>query len=452
MKTDFNVYPEAPLTSLPAAGGRFTDPAFGADILRFTGEGDGQNCGTYYSYWPTFNADSTRLLARCDAGALLVDFDPAGFKVLGKREMPTIPGVGNPTFEGASWDGADADLLHITANASVYAYRPSTNAYTLRADAQGEMPGEYIKQPSWSRDGSRVAFSRKRYGENVEPGWAVFDVPVKRIVARGDGDIDEVTISQSGKFLLVKLAAQGAGVINALVVNLDTGAQVELIDDADASPGHGDAGMDSYVGYDNFGNRVTWVDLANPKAFKVLHQFDSWGYGFGHASMRAADESWALISFFGTTDQGLFRNEVVQLATDGSGRVRRLFHHRSAYRNYYDSPRANISLDGRFVAFTSNMGGTRTDLYVAKISETATPTPAPPPAPVPPVEPPQPPVVTPPPTPQPPVTPTPPPDKRKVAWPKQESKWEAIADAQAAEGYRFKRALTGDFAEFVKFK
>lgn len=44
------------------------------------------------------------------------------------------------------------------------------------------------------------------------------------------------------------------------------------------------------------------------------------------------------------------------------------------------------------------------------------------------------------------------PDKQKVAWPKQETKWEAIADEWAAKGYRFKRALTGDYAEFVRMK
>ncbi|HLL74667.1 MAG TPA: hypothetical protein VK421_05335, partial [Pyrinomonadaceae bacterium] len=63
------------------------------------------------------------------------------------------------------------------------------------------------------------------------------------------------------------------------------------------------------------------------------------------------------------------QGEVVQVATDGSGRVRRLLHHHSSFSSYYDSPRANVSRDGRFVAFTSNWGGAggRHDMFVARI-------------------------------------------------------------------------------------
>ena len=105
----------------------------------------------------------------------------------------------------------------------------------------------------------------------------------------------------------------------------------------------------------------------------------------------ADDEGWALVGLFGEAPAATpapFRKELIQVATDGSGRVRRLLHHRSVYRRYEDSPRANISRDGRFVFYTSNMGGTRTDLYVAKITPpdtapTLTPSPSPTPAPSP---------------------------------------------------------------------
>jgi hypothetical protein len=175
---------------------------------------------------------------------------------------------------------------------------------------------------------------------------------------------------------------------------------VPLVDDTDAAPGHGDAGADSYVGYDNFANRMTWRSLDAPRQYRVLIQFSSWGLGVGHTSMRAADDGWALQSFSGGADLTPFHNEVIQLATDGSGRVRRLFHHRSVERSYYDTPRPNISVDGRFVAFTSNWGGqARTDLFVAKIQPaTASPAPSPTPS------------ATPAPSPTPTPTPTPTPD------------------------------------------
>jgi uncharacterized protein (TIGR03437 family) len=77
------------------------------------------------------------------------------------------------------------------------------------------------------------------------------------------------------------------------------------------------------------------------------------------------------------------QGEVVQVATDGSGRVRRLFHHRSVFESYYDTPRANISRDGRFVAFSSNWGvrGGRHDMFIARIPPAPASSPAPTPTP-----------------------------------------------------------------------
>src|SRR5258706_8212145 len=68
------------------------------------------------------------------------------------------------------------------------------------------------------------------------------------------------------------------------------------------------------------------------------------------------------------------RGEVMQYATDGSQRIRRLFHHHSIIDNltntsgYWAIPKPTISRDGRFIAFTSNWGKSgRYDLFIAKI-------------------------------------------------------------------------------------
>ena len=102
----------------------------------------------------------------------------------------------------------------------------------------------------------------------------------------------------------------------------------------------------------------------------------------GHPSWRA------LLSFYsyrgtGGSGPGLFHDELVLLRTDGSGRFRRLLHHRSKAQEYFETPRANLSYDGRFVAFSSNWGGSkRTDLFVARLdpplgAEAPQPAPAP---------------------------------------------------------------------------
>src|SRR5205085_6417087 len=63
-QTSSAVFPEPALPALPAAGGKFRDPVFGTEIMRVTDERDGMQNGTFYPHWPTFNADSTRLLVR----------------------------------------------------------------------------------------------------------------------------------------------------------------------------------------------------------------------------------------------------------------------------------------------------------------------------------------------------------------------------------------------------
>src|SRR5262249_38676931 len=77
--TDRNVYADPPAPALPAAGGTFIDPVFGTTIMRLTDEGDGADCSNPYSYWPTFNKDSTRLFVQCGSGAILYGFDPVNF-------------------------------------------------------------------------------------------------------------------------------------------------------------------------------------------------------------------------------------------------------------------------------------------------------------------------------------------------------------------------------------
>ena len=85
--------------------------------------------------------------------------------------------------------------------------------------------------------------------------------------------------------------------------------------------------------------------------------------------MLADNERWVLSSRFSTSGGPVlnpFDNDIVQVATDGSDRVRRIAHHRSVVSIFEDQPKASISRDGRYVAFTSNWGmiGGRRDVYL----------------------------------------------------------------------------------------
>ncbi len=93
---------------------------------------------------------------------------------------------------------------------------------------------------------------------------------------------------------------------------------------------------------------------------------DDWSQD-AHLSLLGDDEQWMLMSFYiadKLPSSGIFRNEIVLVKTDGSQQVR-LAYHGSVVKDYWDSPRANISRDGRFVAFTSTWGDSgRRDVFI----------------------------------------------------------------------------------------
>jgi hypothetical protein len=375
IKTDLNTYPEPPLPTLPAAGGKFFDPTFGTEIMRVTDSSDGANAGTAYSYWPTFNKDNTWLWATADNGtsyAVLFRFDPTTYTLLGKELPPPLPGGGYFHSEVAIWSGTDPSVIYglQSVGNKLWGYNAATRSYALIHDFTPDLPaGHYLWQMSRSMDDNVFAFTQKDATYNAV-GFLVYRRSTNQVIyRRTTSDIDEVQIDKSGRYLVYKTGREGAGQIEVEIIDLLDGSVENLTDDApDYAPGHSDNGNGNVVGADNWLNRITFRNLATPHTVRPLFNFNNmWDNAF-HISQLADDERWTLSSFYGASASGLFRRELVQIATDGSQRVRRLAHHRSVFNNYYDSPRANISRDGRFIAFTSNWGGRpRRDLFIVKV-------------------------------------------------------------------------------------
>jgi hypothetical protein len=190
--------------------------------------------------------------------------------------------------------------------------------------------------------------------------------------------------------------------VDTLISDLTTGLP-------DYTIGHNDTGDDFIVGNDQWRGAVTARSMSDPHNVTMAWQYAPTGWILGfHISMRADNEAWALVSTFGGTlvrdpndpnttivaQDGPFVREILQVGVKPPflGQVRRLIHDRAnwASPNYWDSPRAAISRDGRFVAWTSNNNGVsgvdRTDLFIAKIdpapsSLVTLPTPSPTPSP-----------------------------------------------------------------------
>ena len=369
--TDRRVYSEGSPPALPRAGGTFIDPTFGTTIMRVTDESDGKACNDYYSYWPTFNLDSTRFFIACDNNPRLYRFDPNNFQILAKGPLFDRPPTGSRylSTEDAIWSGTNANLLYGYVDQKLYAYDVATRTYSLIKDFSGELTEGYLGQMSKSLDDNVFAFTRKDKNYKAV-GYFVWRRDPNKILGYADlGSLDEVQVDKSGRYLVVK--AKFDEKVDVQVMDLQTRAVENLTDPApDFSPGHSDNGRQIVVGHDNWNNQYTVRRLAAPHQFQTVVSFGSDWSQANHLSMLADNEGWCVISNYtaGNGTAGPFRNEIFQASTDGSQKVRRLAHHHSVYRDYWDTPRANISRDGRFIAFTSNWGSsTRRDAFIIKV-------------------------------------------------------------------------------------
>src|ERR1044072_5851037 len=148
-RTDRAVYQLPPLPVLPQAGGKFTDPVFNTQVMRVTDEGDGVSNGTFYSFWPTFNCNNTRLLVRRNNGDAIYSVDPANCTVGSSYHLPGLPGGGSMITEGAVWSASDPNTLYGAAwnGPRLWAFNASTRTYTLARDFSGQFnAGDHLAQ------------------------------------------------------------------------------------------------------------------------------------------------------------------------------------------------------------------------------------------------------------------------------------------------------------------
>jgi hypothetical protein len=381
VKTDRRVYAEPAPPALPEAGGTLVDPIFGTTLLRVTDERDGKSSETPYSYWPSFNKDSTRLYVKSGDQSILFGFDPDNFAVTTRRKLfqRTLAEGGYPWADDVVWSGTDNHTVYCHSGLRLYSYNVVMNNYELVHDFAGQMPGDTIWQMSRSLDDDTFGFHLKNSRNDYKViGYAAWKRSTNALYMVNDPQVNEVQVDKTGRYLVVTmelpdpLPPPPASAVEVRVVDLQTKQIIDLKDGGpDFAPGHHDCGRGTIVGADNWNNRYTFRQLASPHQFTTAVSFASDWSQSGHVSLLADDESWALVSTLVTNklpSSGVLKNELVLVATDGSGRVRRIAHHHSVYRDYADMPRANLSRDGRFAAFTSNWGSsTRRDVFVVQI-------------------------------------------------------------------------------------
>jgi uncharacterized protein (TIGR03437 family) len=425
IKTDRAVYPEPLLPALPRAGGKFNDPVFGTEIMRATDETDGAapGLGTYYSHWPTFNCDNTKLLIRkgVTGEALIKDFDAVNFQIGSARTLPnSLVGGGGPSWESSIWSNSDPDIIYTFSGyyfggMKLYTFNVRTWSFTLIKDLNFLSGGsnDYLKQMYMSADDDVFCWLHQRAGAN--DGEPMFYVVYKRSTDTVlfhnpatvyTGGINEVHVDKSGKWLHIVIPTPQADGTGTRILNLQTGEYQPFTRSIDHTPGHGDMGTGTIFGFDIYFNSISGRQLDSVHVFHDILQFRNesgttdWTNDF-HGSMLADNEDWMTIGTYDDPactlpESGIFEDEIIQVATDGSQRFRRLLHTRSSIDNftettgYWAMPKPTISKDGRFIAYNSNWENSgRYDLFIARIepapsisqNPTTSPTPTPSPTP-----------------------------------------------------------------------
>jgi hypothetical protein len=362
LKTDLGVYYEPPLPAMGPAGSRVTDPTFGTKILRVTDGADGNsNCFVPYSYYQTFNSNGTRLYFHCRTPNNTIywaDFDPVNFVVSNRRKATGVPwGV---LAHNMKWSGTNPNVIYGHNGTSIYSYNFGTNTWTQIKSSLGVS----LDQMSMSRDTDDV-FAFSWIGHN---GYVVWRRSTNTIlINRADAYADEVHTDPSGLWLDVvqttgnvpiwSLGQTTASLTTTLTRDVDGYAH------QDQSSGH--------IFSSTPGGGLAYRSFSTPHSYTSIllgwFKFTNINY-----SMNADNVTWALVWVQRNdtlSNTRPFENELFQVATDGSNRVRRIAHHRSKWNEYYDQPNANISRDGQFVAFTSNWGNAtgRRDVYLVQL-------------------------------------------------------------------------------------
>lgn len=404
--TSRQVYPKPPLPRLPPAGGKFRDPVFGTEIMRATDEHDGAapGLGTYYSHWPTFNCNNTKLLIRKgDSGdAILKDFDPVNFRIGGSRKLPgSLPGGGGPSWESSIWSNHDPNIIYTFSGyydggMKFYSFNVSSGRFTLIKDF-GFLSGgkDFLRQMYMSADDDVFCWLHIRSGvNNGDPiYYLVYRRSTDKVLYHNSctvyaGGVDEVHVDKSGRWLHVVIPTPQADGTGTRFLNLQTGEFQKLVKAVDHPPGHGDLGTGTIVGFDNYDDGISLRRLDSVRQFRDVFYFRTgigrnggvadWTQDF-HGTMLADNEDWITIGTYddpavNLPDSGIYEDEVLQVSLDGSERIRRICHTRCAIDNhtnttgYWAAPKPTISRDGRFIAFTSNWEKSgRYDLFIAHI-------------------------------------------------------------------------------------
>jgi hypothetical protein len=449
--TDRNVRPKPPLPAVGPADSTFTDPTFGSRMLRITDSNTRPGSpGRSYTtpsaaHQTAWNADSTYFYVRSVDGYFIpYAFNGASMSVA--RVQPAGSGDGGLVVASQAepqFSFVAPNVLYVTRQDSandwpiVQKFDFSTGLYTDLLNLGEAAPiarSTYVGGLSSSAGAPErvMAFFGGPSQDShylvalFTPGQpgpvALLDTTTSTITVNDTKTPTSIPLSfhlhhawldKSGRYVVLETTAPDRPARAPLYVWDSTGNSVVALPESTAlAGGHYATGFGAMVNQDCC-TSTTWDaaqwqmrSLAAPTAnhdliAPVLTPQET--YAGDHASWNNA-QAGTLVPFVTgyyrtsseTAPWRAWDDEIIAVQTGGgsSATVWRFAHHRTSLVSFWDTPRANVSQDGRWAIFTSNWeqtlgsdpgGGPREDVFMVELRAAATssssPTPAGSPAP-----------------------------------------------------------------------
>lgn len=404
--TSWTIYTLPTLPSLGAAGFQFTDPTFGSPMLRLTDANtrpDHVNwsfTGPSSSETNIWNTDTTKFYATInETGAQVIPYhwNAATMTATRMGNLGSAEGGLIITTDGAPcFSFLSADKLYLMSGRIIKYYSFAGDTYTTIVDLDTLIPGLAGTAGEVSVSGAdRLCVPCDGAGQDLWEQVVTYDAgtstahKLDTMAGTIDGSpntditwgwtIHNARIDKSGRYVLITKGDQSAVVVWDVTAataaiytpagggHKVTGYGVGINNDAQS--GH-TYDQKQYLSR-SLGALGTVTDLVDPLRTNPGLGSDS------HLSWNQAQSDRSvpvLVSSYGGDQTRQLDNEIFAVKTDltGSRTIWRFCHHRSNAQDFWDTPRGNVSQDGRWFLFSSDwndsLGAGRNDAFIVKLS------------------------------------------------------------------------------------
>lgn len=388
----------AQIQSFLPARGAFTFPApYNTRGIRLTNASDcgGTDCVNYvgYSYWRNINnhvgsSDLYVFLGLSGAtGPTLFRVNKATGAVtnLGPLFDPASPFY-YASAEGWYWSASQPSKIYVTDNFGprLYRYDVFTHQFTQVFDVSAQFGSDKYLWQAHSSDDDRVHSVTLRDKNTYEMlGCLVYREDTAQFSWFPKvGDFDECHVDKSGRWLVSFEDLDGLYGLDNRIIDLQTLTERRILDQ-DGATGHMDTGFGYMAGQDNWNSLPNAVRLyqfdQTPIAGPVIYHDSDWSaISADHVAHGNARPGVPLSQQFacgsGATRNNVPRgNELVCFKLDTSLDVLVVaptmidLDAPGGGDDYGKFPKANLDVTGRYMIWTSNLGGNRLDAFLVEV-------------------------------------------------------------------------------------